>query len=351
MIVTVTDKFLNVRVGLPSLNAPCNQFLAPGTDIEVDGQLYKGDLFKGVDTWMKDSAGNYYWSGGVLVFQPWFTGLHIPEIWQFATGKGVGVAIVDTGIKNDLPELPLSLPDFVYDNSRDTTDTDGHGTFCAGLVGLKRPLNNAMGVAPGAKIFASKIAETSAFGNAEKDANRYADAIDWCALQKDIHVISISWGNPLGSDTTIKNIQRAIDNAVKKGKIIVCAIGDAAVFNDNAEYFPAAADKTIGVGSIPIEHKLYPYINPHLSVILNGGGIDSVKIAGFDHADYGTSWSNAIMAGIIALIIEKLNFKYDLATIGKIIQDMVPKKTYSIGDVTLELPTLDGDKLLSFFKT
>ena len=64
MKVTV-KVFLNVRVGKPSVNAPCYQYLAPGTELEVDGNLYPGDKFEGIDTWLKDEAGNYYWSGGV----------------------------------------------------------------------------------------------------------------------------------------------------------------------------------------------------------------------------------------------------------------------------------------------
>src|ERR1700744_3156237 len=65
MQVTVKDNELNVRVGKPSLNAPCNTFLTPGTVIDVDGQLYTGDFYNGINTWLKDSNNNYYWSGGV----------------------------------------------------------------------------------------------------------------------------------------------------------------------------------------------------------------------------------------------------------------------------------------------
>jgi len=45
MKVTVT-KYLNVRVGKPSVNAPCYQYLAPGSELEMHGNLYKGDSFK-----------------------------------------------------------------------------------------------------------------------------------------------------------------------------------------------------------------------------------------------------------------------------------------------------------------
>ena len=55
---------LNVRVGKPSVNAPCYTYITPGSTLEVDENPYPGDMYDGNDTWYKDDAGNYYWSGG-----------------------------------------------------------------------------------------------------------------------------------------------------------------------------------------------------------------------------------------------------------------------------------------------
>lgn len=62
--------YLNVRIGRPSVNAPCQQYLIPGNEIEVDGKLYDGDQFEGTYKWMKDEAGNYYWAGGLISTDP-----------------------------------------------------------------------------------------------------------------------------------------------------------------------------------------------------------------------------------------------------------------------------------------
>jgi len=351
MQVTVKDNYLNMRTGLPSVNAPNTQYLSPGQVIEIDGNLYKGNVFQGIDTWVKDLAGNYYWSGGVNLYQQWFTDLNIPQIWQYATGKGVGVAIIDTGVKKDIPNLPLSSNYFVYDGSNNTIDSDGHGTFCAGLVGLQNFQNTSIGVARDCQIFAVKISETGEFSNNETDSIRYANAINWCSSQQDIHVISISWANPVQSAQIKNDIQSAINSAISNGKIIVCAIGDASSYPDNSEYFPVCLNNTIGVGSLPVYNKLYPFINKYLSVILNGDNINSIQIDRFPYSDFGVSWSNAIMAGIISLIIEKLNFNYDLSKIKTIIQNIVTNNDYTIDNTTETLPTLDSDKLLNFFKT
>ena len=58
MKVTVT-KYLNVRVGKASVNAPSYQYLAPGTILEVEDKTYKGDKYEDKDDWLKDAAGNY----------------------------------------------------------------------------------------------------------------------------------------------------------------------------------------------------------------------------------------------------------------------------------------------------
>ncbi len=63
MKVTVT-KYLNVRVGKASLNAPTYQYLAPGSELVVDDKIYNGDYYDGDDRWLRDVGGNYYWVGG-----------------------------------------------------------------------------------------------------------------------------------------------------------------------------------------------------------------------------------------------------------------------------------------------
>jgi hypothetical protein len=351
MQVTVGNSYLNVRTGAPNVNAPNNTYLNPGDTIEVDGKFYKGDSYNGINSWMKDAAGNFYWSGGISLFQSWFNDLFIPQIWQYATGTGVGVAIVDTGVQTGITDLPLANSHFVYDGSDNISDIVGHGTYCAALVGLKKPQNNLIGVAPDSTIYVAKIADGGSFNNNNTDSERYAKAIDWCAGQTGVHVISISWGNPINDPNTKKDIQDAISRATAANKILVCSIGDATSYGDPTQYFPACCDSTIGVGSIPVEHLVYPYINNHLSVVLIGNGIDSIKIGGFMDRGAGTSWSNAIMAGIVALIIEKLNFQYDFPAIQRIMSQLITNQDYTIRQITQTLPNLDSNKLLNFFKT
>ena len=107
MKVTVKDNYLNVRVGKPSVNAPCYQYIAPGSIIDVDGKLYKGDKYgdSNIDIWYKDALGNYYWSGGLNNKVADTTNLNIidyniksplPSEVKATKGNSITIGIVDS---------------------------------------------------------------------------------------------------------------------------------------------------------------------------------------------------------------------------------------------------------------
>jgi subtilisin family serine protease len=357
MKVTVITH-LNVRVGAPSVNAPCHQFLSPGAELEVDGKLYKGDNFEGIDTWLKDESENYYWSGGVqknlsfvvqeneVSFPNWMLELKIPQIWTHATGKNVGVAVLDTGINLRSKDLPFNNTDFfIFDNTFSLHDKHGHGTHCAGLIGARNKNGQIVGVAKDCNIYVCKISETGSFNDSE--TVRYADAITWCANQKDIQVISISWGSFIDTSEIILNIQKAINFAIEKNKIVVCAMGDASHFNDPGPLYPVSLENTIGIGSIPVENILMPYINKSFTTSIAGVDIPSYDLNDNIIKMTGTSQCNAIIAGIIALIIEKENFNYNHSTIKKKLSDLSVVQNFN----GIDLPVLNGDLLLSYFES
>jgi subtilisin family serine protease len=313
----------------------------------------KGDAIDGNDDWYVDNLNRYTaaaYTTDVSNFQDWMIDLKLPEIWKIATGKGVGIAVIDTGVQNNIDQLPYNNDYYMFDNTENIEDTDGHGTYCAALIGLKSLKGNLIGVAYDSELFVGKIADSGSFDNNEIDSTRYADAIEWCANKKEINIISISWGNPLNNGQIKNGIQNAITKAINNNKIVICAIGDATSFGDNSQYFPACLNNTICVGSIPVEDKVYPFVNQFLSIAMNGCGIESFKIDNFKYSDCGTSWSNAIMAGILALIIQKLNYNYTSSKIMNILKEVIDIIPYSIDGITCNIPTLNSNKLFDFFK-
>ncbi|MBY0425786.1 MAG: S8 family serine peptidase [Cytophagales bacterium] len=158
MKVVVKD-FLNVRVGNPSVNAPCYQYLAPGSEIEIDGNLYDGDKFEGIAKWLKDSAGNYYWAGGTNKIDenlPWYiTDFGIDSVWKKCKGEGVTIILIDSGVRNDyecLKEADITK-DTIFPHD-DGTDDFGHGTYMASIIAGTYPF---YGIAKKAKIHSIKI--------------------------------------------------------------------------------------------------------------------------------------------------------------------------------------------------
>lgn len=352
MKLTVTVN-LNVRVGKPGLNAPCYQYIAPGSILEVDGTLYPGDKYDGISSWYKDEAGNYYWSGGVeeikdsiIDYPDWMSELKIPTIWNYSTGKDVGVAVVDTGIDIQNEDLIYNKDKyFVFDKAISLQDQVGHGTHCAGLIGAKNKIGNVIGVAPDCNLFVCKIAEGGSMN--ESDCIRYADAINWCADQDNIHVISISWGSFLNDTAIINKIQTAINYATLKNKVVVCAMGDAFQFNDPGPLYPVSLNNTFGIGSMPVENILYPYINDHLLTSTIGQDIPSYGLGKTIVKLSGTSQSNAIIAGIISLIIKKKNFNYTPSEMKELLSTLSINKIYN----GIKIPLLSGELLINYFQS
>src|SRR6185437_15551298 len=92
--------------------------------------------------------------------------INAPFAWDAATGAGVIIAILDTGVDGTHPDLAAQMvPGWnFYDNNSNTSDVNGHGTAVAGAAAATT--NNAIGVASvagGAKIMPVRIADPSAY--------------------------------------------------------------------------------------------------------------------------------------------------------------------------------------------
>ena len=162
------------------------------------------------------------------------------EAWQITKGSpNVIVAVIDEGITNDHPDLPLTrqvrLPGsnfaYQYDGSNNPNDPsptlsyysgNNHGNACAGIIAATQGNNEGItGIAPLCKIMPIKIP----FGNAP--ANIYADAITF-AVNNNADILSNSWGYNSNNPNLIPVIVSAINNAVSKGKLVVFAAGNTA---------------------------------------------------------------------------------------------------------------------------
>ncbi len=316
-------KNLNVRVGKPSLNAPCYQYLAPGSELEVDGKLYSGDRYDGNDQWYKDETGNYYWSGGVKKNESlpvssnesdlWFQKLDIQDIWSDYNekGKGCNVLVLDTGLNDELDVFDgvlFTKPfNFVTDsNTTKSIDEQRHGTHCAGLIASRNPSFN-VGVAPESKLLVGKINERGSL----KDADSIKLALsEFMKPEYDavIDLISISQTVPLPDN----QLHQLLNDHMNKGRVIVAAIGnDNFKSNLDTKKYPGFYEELISVGSCENDNSIAKYtcFPSAVDIFCYGTDIKSYKDETFPLPLTGTSQATAIVAGVCALIISFLKKK------------------------------------------
>ncbi|MEY2193785.1 S8 family serine peptidase [Neobacillus sp. BF23-41] len=179
-----------------------------------------------------------------------------PDVWskhdqenQGVTGKGVTVAVIDTGVDYDHPDLGVGFGpghkvvggyDFVnHDN--DPIDDQGHGTHVAGIIAAH---GNVTGVAPDASITAFKVLNQDGLGNtSDIIAGIEASISPDNPYPADVINMSLS-GPGDGSDP----ISQASQNAVDAGVVVVAAAG-----NSGPGYgtigAPAIAEGVLAVGA------------------------------------------------------------------------------------------------------
>ncbi|CAM5251510.1 type VII secretion-associated serine protease [Streptomyces canarius] len=170
-------------------------------------------------------------------------------MWKVSTGKGVKVAVIDTGVNADTPSLEGQV---LVDQTpkavayRATADYSGHGTTMAELIAGTGAGGTLKGLAPGAKIVPYRIELDDLKGGAEekKKTPEPEDAIR-AAAGTDAKIISMSFGET----APIPEVKEAVEYAASKGKLLIAAVGnEGRTSGDNIGY-PAAFPYVIGIAS------------------------------------------------------------------------------------------------------
>lgn len=157
-------------------------------------------------------------------------------------GQGVRIAIIDTGIKTEHPDLNWDNIETGYnyaDGNENTDDINGHGTFVAGvLAAIPQNGNGVDGVVPEATIIPLKVIDS----DGTIKISWLIQALEAAVNQFDCDVINVS----LGTSTDSAALRAAV-NAIPEGVIIVAAAGN----DGTALYqYPAAYEKVISVGFV-----------------------------------------------------------------------------------------------------
>ncbi|MEU2792746.1 S8 family serine peptidase [Streptomyces sp. NPDC007100] len=222
------------------------------------------------------------------------------DIWKQATGKGVTVALIETGIRTSHQDLTGQfVPGKDFSQGVDGSealkpgqDIRDHGTAMAGIIaGHGHGADGAQGIkglAPGAKIM-----PLTAYKN-ESMATRYA-------ADHGADVINMSYGVTRDADTC-----ESIRYALEKGAIVVAGVGNDGTSKKN---YPAACPGVIGVGAVNQYGETWSRSNYNDTVDLLAPGEGIPFAQGKSDSAYtvsdGTSPATAYVSAAAALLREK----------------------------------------------
>ncbi|WP_242966885.1 S8 family serine peptidase [Desulfosporosinus sp. FKA] len=225
-----------------------------------------------------------------------------------ATGKGITIAIVDSGIDLNHPDLKDNIvPGYNAITQSDAPganqDDNGHGTHVAGIAAAERNNVGIVGVAYQAKIMPIKA--VSFDGDGYDDA--IASGIVWAA-DHGAKIINLS----LGSDDEAFSevIGQAVLHAYNKGCLLVAAAGnfDPSSQKNPGVTYPASDSHVLAVAATDKNNDVAPYsaTGPEISLAAPGDKITSdwwSLAEGSGYADAsGTSMASPFVAGEAALI-------------------------------------------------
>ena len=219
--------------------------------------------------------------------------LHLVDAHRLATGDGVLVAVIDSGIDDAHPDLAGAIA-----AKFDTLGTDEkphtHGTEMAGAIASHGRL---LGVAPRARLLAVRAFGASASGE-ESTTFRILRGLDWAAGQN-ARIINMSFAGP--ADPAL---QDALAKARKKGIVLIAAAGNAGP--KSPPLFPAADPNVIAVTATDADDKVSAQANRGNYIAVAAPGVDVLVPAPDANVALttGTSVAAAHVSGLAALLIE-----------------------------------------------
>lgn len=233
--------------------------------------------------------------------QQWhLTAMKAEEMWKVTKGEGVTVAVIDSGVDDENPDLRgrvLEGKDFAAEAPGDQhTDYRDHGTSMAGLIagtGMSRGGDGAFGLAPEARILPVRV---------PLNATAFAKAIRYAA-DAGAKVINISMA--VGGGALWKEESKAVKYALDKGSLIFAAVGND---GDSSLVAPAATPGVVGVGSVGQDLQKTAESQYGPQVDLTAPGVDMVAACGGKTGlckTRGTSDATAIASASAALIWSK----------------------------------------------
>jgi pentapeptide MXKDX repeat protein len=221
--------------------------------------------------------------------------LNLTEVHKVATGRDVLVAVIDSKVDANHPDIAGAIIED-YDAVGRPEQAHSHGTGMTGAIASHRKL---LGIAPNARILAVHAFSTTSRQSPEATTRQIIAGIEW-AINKGARIINMSFAGPYDP-----MIQLAMRNAAAKGVILIAASGNMGA--KSPPLYPAADPNVIAVTATDESDTLFTQAvrGPHLAVA--APGVDVVVPAPADtyQLTTGTSVAAAHVSGVAALLLEK----------------------------------------------
>jgi hypothetical protein len=267
-------------------------------------------------------------SDAVRDTQQWvFTMMNVQPAWQVTEGKGVTVAVIDSGVYPHESDLSggsvIAGPDYTgLHTSPQNSNWGQHGTWMASIIaghGHDGGFDGIMGIAPEAKVLSIRVIPDKGdpryqdYNNESESRiqNELADGI-MTAVKDHAQVISMSIGYSAPSGV----VRNAITYAYEHGTVLVASSGNSGG-NDTRHgkakpglspvSFPAEYPGVLGVGAVTIDGTQASFSSGNFSVQVAapGKGVPAQGRNGLYYTVDGTSPACALVAGVAALLKSK----------------------------------------------
>jgi membrane-anchored mycosin MYCP len=235
---------------------------------------------------------------------PWAQqALSYPSVWKFTQGRGVTVAVIDSGVDAN-PQFGHRViigPDLAasgFTGAPADADCVGHGTMVASIIAAAPMAGVSFaGVAPQATILSIKITDTM-----DDIAPASVTTAIYDAVQLGANVINLSLAAP-----DSPQLHSAVDYALSHNVVVVAAAG-----NDDGDgtgpFYPAAYPGVLSVGAVGSDGSLASFSDTHTPVAVTAPGLDVTGAwpgafpDAYNPADNGTSFATPFVAGVAALV-------------------------------------------------
>ncbi len=235
------------------------------------------------------------------------------------TGKGVKVAVIDSGIASH-PELTIAggvstLGDLTGEEAEAHSeslynDDNGHGTHVAGIIAANNNNSGVVGIAPDVQLYAVKAMDSMGVGTLAD----ILDGIQW-SIDNQMDIINMS----LGLDSHSLSLETAINKAHDAGILMVAASGNSSErdgIDENNQMvqthiapvsYPAAYENVIAVSAVKADKEISDFasVGPEVDVTAPGVGIMSTFINNQFASSNGTSQAAPHVTGLLALLKEQ----------------------------------------------